>query len=48
LGDELEVVESCEIATLAEARALERELKRKKNPKLAIYLLRQRRTGPSP
>ena len=48
LGDELEVVESCELASLTEARALERELKRKKNPGLAIYLLHQRRTGSSP
>jgi predicted GIY-YIG superfamily endonuclease len=36
LGDMLEIV-----ATLAEARKIERLLKRKKNPKLAIYYLQR-------
>jgi len=39
LGKKLEVVGSKECATLAEARTVERMLKRKKNPKLAIYYL---------
>jgi hypothetical protein len=38
----LEVVAAAELPTLREARALERELKRKKNPDLALYLLRER------
>ena len=45
LGTDLELVASLELAALAEARALERELKRKKNPKLALYLLKQRGAG---
>ena len=43
LGTTLELVASLELATLAEARDLERELKRKKNPRIALYLLEQRR-----
>ena len=39
LGDTLEIVAKKEVATLAEAREIERLLKRKKNPKLAIYHL---------
>jgi predicted GIY-YIG superfamily endonuclease len=39
LGDRLEIVAKKEVATLAEARKIESELKRKKNPKLAIYQL---------
>jgi predicted GIY-YIG superfamily endonuclease len=39
LGERLEIVAKKEVATLKEARRIERELKRKKNPKLAIYLL---------
>jgi len=39
LGDRLEVVAKKEVPTLAEARDIERLLKRKKNPKLAIYHL---------
>ena len=42
LGGELEHAATLELPTLAEARALERELKRKKNPQVAIYLLRER------
>src|SRR2546429_485731 len=34
---------SLELATLDAARALEREMKRKKNPQLALFLLEQRR-----
>ena len=37
LGDTLEVVARKEVPTLSEARKIERSLKRKKNPKLAIY-----------
>jgi hypothetical protein len=32
-----------EVGLLAKARELEREMKRKKNPHLALYLLEQRR-----
>ena len=39
LGERLEIVAKKEVATLKEARRIERELKRKKNPKLAIYHL---------
>jgi putative endonuclease len=42
LGEELRLVASLELPTLAAARALERELKRKKNPTLAIQWLRAR------
>jgi predicted GIY-YIG superfamily endonuclease len=41
LGEKLELVAKKETKTLQEARILERELKKKKNPKLAIYHLRQ-------
>jgi predicted GIY-YIG superfamily endonuclease len=41
LGDGLELVAKKEFGTLAEARKLERKLKRKKNPRLAIYYLQQ-------
>jgi len=40
LGD-LEIVAKKEVTTLVKARALERSLKRKKNPRLAIYHLRK-------
>ena len=40
LGD-LEIVAKKEFATLAEARRIERTLKQKKNPRLAIYHLRK-------
>jgi predicted GIY-YIG superfamily endonuclease len=39
LGDSLEIVAKKEVPTLAKAREIERSLKRKKNPKLAIYHL---------
>jgi predicted GIY-YIG superfamily endonuclease len=41
LGDKLEVIAKKEVATLGEARQIERALKRKKNPRLAIYYLQQ-------
>jgi hypothetical protein len=41
LGDSLEIVAKKEVPTLAEAREIERSLKRKKNPKLAIYHLQR-------
>ena len=44
LGESLELVDSVEIADLSEARRFERELKSKKNPKLALFLLAQRKT----
>ena len=43
-GGNLEVVASLQLPTLQEARALEREMKRKKNPRLALYLLEQVRS----
>jgi putative endonuclease len=43
LGQSLELTASLEVGTLAEARELEREMKRKKNPRLALFLLEQRR-----
>jgi len=42
LGGNLEIVAAVELATLGEARALEREMKRKKNPRLALALLQSR------
>ena len=39
LGDELKIVARKEFETFAKAREVERMLKRKKNPKLATYLL---------
>jgi predicted GIY-YIG superfamily endonuclease len=41
LGARLEVVAKKEVPTIGEARKLERLLKQKKNPKLAIYHLRK-------
>ncbi|MEY2544689.1 MAG: putative endonuclease [Verrucomicrobiota bacterium] len=41
LGNVIEIVAKKEVATLGEARKIERLLKRKKNPKLAIYYLEQ-------
>jgi predicted GIY-YIG superfamily endonuclease len=41
LGDKPDVVAKKEVATLAEARRMERVLKQKRNPKLAIYHLQQ-------
>jgi putative endonuclease len=39
LGHKLEIAASKEFPTLEQARAIERMLKRKKNPQLAIYYL---------
>ena len=39
LGSQLEIVAKKEVATLVEAREIERTLKRKKNPLLALYHL---------
>jgi predicted GIY-YIG superfamily endonuclease len=39
LGEKLEIVAKKEVPGLEEARRIERALKRKKNPTLAIYLL---------
>ncbi|MGO9588322.1 MAG: GIY-YIG nuclease family protein [Limisphaerales bacterium] len=39
LGGNLEIVAAVELAALAEACALEREMKRKKNPQLALAIL---------
>jgi predicted GIY-YIG superfamily endonuclease len=41
LGERVEIVARREFETLAEARKIERALKRKKNPKLAIYYLQR-------
>jgi predicted GIY-YIG superfamily endonuclease len=41
LGENLELVASKEVATLNEARKIERTLKAKKNPRLAIHALRR-------
>jgi predicted GIY-YIG superfamily endonuclease len=41
-GQSLEVVASKEIPNIESARALERELKAKKNPQVAVYLLNSR------
>jgi putative endonuclease len=41
LGADLEIVAKKEVATLGEARKIERDLKRKKNPRLAIHYLRK-------
>ncbi len=43
LGLTLELAAALEVGTLAEAREMEREMKRKKNPRLALFLLEQRR-----
>jgi predicted GIY-YIG superfamily endonuclease len=42
LGGDLKLAAFLEVATLNEARRLEREMKRKKNPQLALHLLQQR------
>ena len=39
LGSDLEMVAAVELATLEAARVLEREMKRKKSPRLALALL---------
>jgi predicted GIY-YIG superfamily endonuclease len=41
IGEKLELVASKEFFMLKEAREMERRLKRKKNPLLAIYVLQQ-------
>ncbi len=41
LGDSLEIVAKKKVSSLGEARELERKLKRKKNPRLAIYHLQK-------
>ena len=41
LGKSLEIVAKKEVTTLIEARKMERDLKRKKNPKVAIYHLQR-------
>jgi len=43
LGPSLELAATLELDSLPEARALEREMKRKKHPHLALFLLEQRR-----
>jgi len=45
LGGDLKIAAAVETATLPEARTLERELKRKKSPRLALHLLQQKRDG---
>jgi len=39
LGGEVELVARKQMATIGEARALEMELKRKKNPQVAVFVL---------
>jgi putative endonuclease len=48
LGQPLHLVASLHLDLLEEARALERELKRKKNPHLALLLLESRRQPQRP
>ena len=43
LGETLGLVDALEVGSLMEARELGREMKRKKNPRLAMFLLEQRR-----
>jgi predicted GIY-YIG superfamily endonuclease len=40
IGGQIELVAAKELPSMAEARKLERALKRKKNPRLAISMLR--------
>jgi predicted GIY-YIG superfamily endonuclease len=42
LGGNLEIIAAVELSTIGEAHALEREMKRKKNPRLALALLQNR------
>ena len=42
LGGDVELVAERQISTMAEARARELKLKRKKNPKVAVFLLKSR------
>jgi predicted GIY-YIG superfamily endonuclease len=48
LGDQLEAVAILELGTIEQARILERKLKRKKNPKLAIAMLQGLRPPSDP
>jgi len=41
LGDTLELIAKVELKTVAEAQKLERDLKRKKNPRLALFTIEQ-------
>jgi predicted GIY-YIG superfamily endonuclease len=41
LGDRIEIIASKKVVSLKEARRLERSLKAKKNPTVAIYHLQQ-------
>ncbi|HKP02222.1 MAG TPA: GIY-YIG nuclease family protein [Chthoniobacterales bacterium] len=41
LGEKLEIVAAKRFSSLSEARSVECRLKKKKNPKLAIYYLRR-------
>ena len=41
LGDRIEIIASKKVATLKEARKIERSLEAKKNPTLTIYHLQQ-------
>jgi putative endonuclease len=43
LGQNLELATALKVDTLPEARKLERDMKRKKNPRLASFLLEQHR-----
>ena len=42
LGQRLELIISVEVGAIAGARALERQLKQKKNPRLALFHLEKR------
>ena len=44
LGESLDLAASLELSTLEDARTLEREMKRKKNPSLARLLLEKHRS----
>ena len=48
LGGDLKIAAAVEMDSLAEARIFERELKRKKNPELALFVLRERAMARSP
>jgi predicted GIY-YIG superfamily endonuclease len=45
LGGEVELVARKQVATIAEAHALEMELKRKKNSRVAIFVLQSAPSG---
>jgi len=45
LGGDVELVARKQVATIAEARALEMQLKRKKNPQIATFLLQSAYSG---